>query len=604
MKCYNKILYVFFFLGVYTIAAQTSSDCVGAIPICNNTPVNGAINGFGVDDFNGNTTTGCIERNNNTGVIESNSAWYHFKTEASGELGFNIGFDTLEDWDFALYKTSDCSNLGDPIRCNFFDNAEEVSFAGVGEDPTGNTTNFQYEDWLQVAPGEDYYLLINNFSNNNAGFSIQFSGNIFLTNPNDALDCSIISNLLGAPKAACSSENIVLDATTAGASQYEWFLNNGNGFVILTGETNGSLNTNLYGSGIYRVRIDATIISDVQVVFSSPPLTYPLADDSYCVDLEGYDFFQNNNDALGLGASMQSPEDFIVNYYESMSDAINSINPLPRFYKKTVGAETFFATVASKQNPKCIDAPQEFEIIGIQKPVLNFNSEVYLCEGTTSVVIGETNPNINYSYEWETGELTPTILIDAAGEYILTATNKQGMYSCDISKKITVYISETPVIANVLFDEVHTNSEVIVETAIQGDYEYQLDNGSFQESNMFLNVLPGMHTVTVSDLNGCGDVTETIVVVGYLKFFTPNGDTVNDSWGVIGMLQLEAPIVSIYDSFGKLLKQLNKRSVLWDGTYNGLDMPSADYWFKLSYLDFNGQRKEAKYIKSHFSLKR
>ena len=77
-----------------------------------------------------------------TGAIESNSAWYRFRTAASGRLGFNIWHNSNEDWDFALYRASDCASLGDPIRCNFFDNSDYKSFIGVGEDPTGTQIRY------------------------------------------------------------------------------------------------------------------------------------------------------------------------------------------------------------------------------------------------------------------------------------------------------------------------------------------------------------------------------------------------------------------------------------------------------------------------------
>ena len=178
MRPYYFLFGMLFFLGIQNNFGQISQDCIDAIPICNNTPVNGGTDGFGIDDFNGLDMSGCLEKTLG-GTIESNAAWYHFRTAASGQLGFNIGINAAEDWDFALYKTSVCSSLGDPIRCNFYDNQDQSTFVGVGEDPTGDLANIQFEEWLEVTPGEDYYLLINNFSNSNSGFSIQFSGNIW-----------------------------------------------------------------------------------------------------------------------------------------------------------------------------------------------------------------------------------------------------------------------------------------------------------------------------------------------------------------------------------------------------------------------------------------
>jgi len=105
------ILFIAIFLSVFTeLQAQVSADCTNAIPICNNTPANGGTDGFGIDDFNGASMSGCLEQTI-TDAIESNSAWYRFRTGAAGQLGFNLGIDSSEDWDFALYKASDCGIL-------------------------------------------------------------------------------------------------------------------------------------------------------------------------------------------------------------------------------------------------------------------------------------------------------------------------------------------------------------------------------------------------------------------------------------------------------------------------------------------------------------
>jgi gliding motility-associated-like protein len=106
------------------------------------------------------------------------------------------------------------------------------------------------------------------------------------------------------------------------------------------------------------------------------------------------------------------------------------------------------------------------------------------------------------------------------------------------------------------------------------------------------------------DVLGCGEVSEEIVVVGYLSTFTPNGDVLNETWQVEGLSALNTPIVTIYDRYGKLIKQMNEYDPGWDGSFNGKPLPSTDYWFKLSYLDDDGNRVYAKYLQSHFSLRR
>ena len=317
MRKHFPLIFLLVFIGNY-LNGQVSGDCVSAVPICTNTPINGGAVGFGVDDFNGDTRTGCIESPANQ-TIESNSAWYRFRTGASGQLGFNIGHNSEEDWDFALYLADGCSDLGEPVRCNFFDNRDGSQFIGVGEDPTGVEDSVQYEEFLNVEPNQNYLLFINNFSSSNSGFSIQFTGDIFTTNPDTALDCSIISNLLGSPIAACDNAPVTLDASTPGATSYSWFMDAGNGFQPIVGETNATLDITV--DALYRVQVittSETIVSDVQVAFSFAPTAFAVEDEIFCeTDEETFDLSQKNREALGS----QNPESYMVSYHNSLADA-------------------------------------------------------------------------------------------------------------------------------------------------------------------------------------------------------------------------------------------------------------------------------------------
>ncbi len=598
-----KTLFIWFlFVSLSpTLVAQISPDCINAIPICNNTPVNSGTMGFGVDDFNGAAASGCLEPTI-TGAIESNSAWYRFRTGASGQLGFNIGFDSSEDWDFALYQTDDCNNLGDPVRCNFFDNRDLETFMGVGEDPNGNTDTFLYEEWLDVNPGEDYYLLINNFSNTNSGFSIQFSGEIFVTNPYDALDCSIINNLLGPPLAACEGDPVVLDATTNDVVSYTWYSDTGSGFQVLSGETSPTLNVTT--SALYRVEVIRTtqnnLISDAQVFFSPSPVAQPITDAVSCSGLETFNLEVKNSEVLGN----QDPADFVVSYHEDATDAQLGINALPALYSPAAGTVEIFARITSQENPACFDASQSFELTVVQTPELDIETEVYICESTAGVEIGELSPIGSYDYMWSTGENTSSIFVSEDGAYTLTVTNSSNGVDCSITKTVSVTISLAPRIDQVIVEDLQKNNTVQVLTELDVPYEYQLDNGPIQATNIFGNVAPGLHTVTINDPKGCGSVSTQITVVGFPKFFTPNGDGANDYWHIEGLESLQEPIVHIFNRYGMFIKELDRQSIGWDGTFNGQELPSTDYWFKLSYMDVQGQRVEAAYISNHFALRR
>ena len=601
MKRNLIITAIAYLLGVFLLSAQIASDCSNAIPICNNTPTNGGTQDYGIDDFNGALTSGCLEQTL-SGAIESNSAWYRFRTGASGQLGFNIGFDTSEDWDFALYLANDCNNLGEPVRCNFFDNQNMKAYMGVGEDPTGDTDTFLYEDWLDVEPGQDYYLLINNFSNTNSGFSIQFSGQIFETNPFDALDCSIINNLLGPPIAACDNETIILDATTTDALSYSWYRDTGAGYVLLPTETGPTLNPTI--SAMYRVEVITlsmtNIISDVQVAFSIAPSAFAISDEILCSDIVQFDLGTKDSEVLGA----QDPAQYRVSYHQSQNDADLGINALPVIYSLVPGTEQIYARVTSEDNPRCFDATQNFQLNVLQSPVLNFDDEIFICEDTTGVMIGEMSPQGHLSYSWDSGETTPAISVTLAGDYTLTVTNSQSGVDCVSTRTVSVVVSETPTIAEVIIDDLQEDNRVEIVPGVSGNFQYQLDGGPVQTSNVFEGVSPGTHVVTITDLLGCGSVSETITVVGFPKFFTPNGDGANDYWHIEGISTLDSPVVAVFDRYGKLLAQLDQNSAGWDGTFNGRDLPSTDYWFRLTYTDTQGQRIEAKFLNNHFSLRR
>lgn len=599
LKSISKTLLLFLFCQ--GALAQVAQDCTDAIPICNNTPINGGTNGFGSDDFYGATSSGCLEQTT-TGAIESNSSWYRFRTAEAGQLGFNIGHNSNEDWDFALYRATDCNDLGEPIRCNFFDNSEGASFIGVGEDPTGDLDSVHFEDWVQVQAGEDYYLFINNFSNVNSGFSIQFTGDIWENHPNTALDCSIVSNLLGPPITACEGENIILDATTSGALGYEWYMDTGSGFQLITGQVSSVYSPQV--SGQYRVVVSTpsgSEISDVQVGFNQVPVTGTLEDESVCYDFDTiFDLNAKNSEALGG----MDPQSVMVSYHASQQDAVAGINALDKDYMPIGGAETIFVRTTSLSNPDCYDASQSFILNSIETPVLTFDQQVVICESVGVLEIGETTPDPNYSYEWESGEQTPSILVSEEGEYTLTVSNESNGVVCETVRTVSVTISNLPVISSIDIEDMSVNNTVTINTETSGAYEFSMDGGEFQESNLFTAVAPGVHRVTMRDPHGCGEVQEDIVVVGFMPIFSPNGDVLNETWQIEGLSTLNSPIVTIFDRYGKLIKQMTEFDPGWDGSLNGKPLPSTDYWFKLSYIDEGGNRTYAKYLQSHFSLRR
>jgi gliding motility-associated-like protein len=206
-------------------------------------------------------------------------------------------------------------------------------------------------------------------------------------------------------------------------------------------------------------------------------------------------------------------------------------------------------------------------------------------------------------------ELVIPALILNSGRYFIGITTNMGNIILD---DILITFFGTPVLEEVITLNTNLNTnpdqnniEIIPQDLSgNGSFEYAINRGEFQDSPIFLDVPPGVNTAIINDKNGCG-TTDAIefLVVGYPKFFTPNGDLVNDDWNIKGIETLSNPAVFIFDRYGKLLKQLDAFSS-WDGTYIGRQMPATDYWFRFEYNADESGIVVAKTTQSHFTLKR
>lgn len=234
----------------------------------------------------------------------------------------------------------------------------------------------------------------------------------------------------------------------------------------------------------------------------------------------------------------------------------------------------------------------------------------YLCVSNVSgvpynsVLLECGIPNANFTFVWTLdGDPLPTTtnahLATELGVYEVTVTNT--VSGCTATTSCTVSASSTAVATATVSEDFNQNQTIVVNvTGGSGDYLFQLDHGVPQESNIFPYAHQGEYTITVIDKNGCQDLELTVFALNYPRFFTPNGDGYNDTWGIKGLTDLKAKAF-IFDRFGKLIKYLNAFGEEWDGTYNGEELPSTDYWFLLEYKNKDGLDKE---FKAHFSLKR
>lgn len=391
----------------------------------------------------------------------------------------------------------------------------------------------------------------------------------------------------------CFNEPVVLDATLPNVVSYQWYLNN----VAIPGETNSTLTlnppyTNLQ-NGTYSVdqfyNVNCIPRSNITLEFAEPIAT-DRTEFAECDDVEPQDGIR----AFDLNSLIPNIFPTLPNGYQvGFFNTTTSTTQLPINYTNTTPfQQIIFARVLNTQG--CYqDIPITLNINTFDEFVED--ETVYFCSGTTVEL--DAGPGFT-SYTWNTIPVqnTQTITVSVDDEYVVRLTNAT---NCFKDKTFTVIESDVATINDVIIVELSdNNSATIIATGISA-YEYSIDGINFQESNIFENLSFGEYTVYVRDINRCGIVSREFYIIDYPKFFTPNGDSYNDTWNISNLEKkgLENSKIYIFDRYGKLLKQISPDGFGWDGTFNGKELPSQDFWFILELS--NGET-----VRSHFSLKR
>ncbi|MSP85528.1 MAG: T9SS type B sorting domain-containing protein [Flavobacteriaceae bacterium] len=215
---------------------------------------------------------------------------------------------------------------------------------------------------------------------------------------------------------------------------------------------------------------------------------------------------------------------------------------------------------------------------------LSSNNHSFVWSNSTGVIAGQTRNNYRATLP---------------GAYSLVATNSATGCFASANAIIGTHLSPGIVTATVsnYFSEIQTVSILVSPIGI---YEYKLDFNPYQDSNVFTNLSMGVHDIWVRDKFFCGVKKITFQIIDYPNYFTPNGDTIHDTWNITELKNQPNSYIDIFDRYGKLIRQINPSGQGWDGNYNGNPLPATDYWFTVYYTEQNINHQ----FSSHFSLVR
>ncbi|CEJ69833.1 hypothetical protein BN1195_02136 [Chryseobacterium oranimense G311] len=203
-----------------------------------------------------------------------------------------------------------------------------------------------------------------------------------------------------------------------------------------------------------------------------------------------------------------------------------------------------------------------------------------ICQGDMILLDAGSGPG--YTYEWNTGETTQGITVGVPGEYTVTISN--GV--CSKEFKTLVIQAGIPEIIKVDYND---NGTMVLTTTnpSNGILEYSVDNGfTWQSSNVFSNV-PKNTVISIRV-----KVKDTSCV-GFLEYFTfvmknvitPNGDNVNDIIDFSGVSSYKDFKGLVFDRYGKEVFRAGKTRPYWDGYFQGKRLPTASYWYQVTYQD-------------------
>ena len=457
---------------------------------------------------------------------------------------------------------------------------------------TTHPTNFNGQTTVltaqaDVVPGQTYHikLVIADEGNYRYDSAIFLKGGSF----NFGIDLGV-DRLIATGNPLCPGETLTVDATQVGATGYQWF-QNGN---LISGAINSTYT--IASAGDYTVDIfygttcsppsnTLKIEYAESLVINQDLFTECDAD----ANQDGKTVFNLDNIKNLLFTNL--PAGYVVSFFEIPT----STTALPTNYTNTIpNNQTIYARIMNVQG--CYSDYPVNLVVNTFDTIL-VDETIGLCED--SILTLDAGSGFS-SYEWNTipPQFTQQITVNSGGIYEVTLTNA---LNCSKTKTFTIEASGIATIEDIIINDFQENNSAIIQVAASslGDYEFSLDGVNYQDSNVFSNLNAGEYTVYIQDKKGCGIVFETFYILDYPKYFTPNNDGYNDTWYIKNLEKrnLENSIITVFDRYGKLLKQISGSSEGWNGTFNGNLLPASDYWFEIKLT--NG-----KSVKGHFTLKR
>ena len=374
LQTFNVFIFILFLFSNNFLFAQTPTvqDCLGAIPICAETytEVNSPTgSGNYSNEISGTSQGGicCMSS-------ESNSIWYTFTVNQSGNFGFTLIPNNIsDDYDWALFNITNATcediatdqslqvscNAAGGSSCNGNTGANGGSpydnqGANCGNLPPGQSQGFSAENALvPVQQGNTYVLLISNWTGSQFGYTIDFSA---------ASNIGIIDNI----------DPEITESVTPGDC-------GGNEFEVTFSEYI-QCNT-IAGSNFSIVGPSGTYAGSIAVSSNA------------CIQGGTYD----NTFSVTVDPPMDEPGTYTITLVNDQNQVLDLCDNAS------------------------ITGSISFDVLAPPLTGLQLGPDTILCEGQTLTLNATTNNAL--TYQWFAGPNTATYEISQSGLYTVTVTN-------------------------------------------------------------------------------------------------------------------------------------------------------------------------------------
>jgi len=446
----------------------------------------------------------------------------------------------------------------------------------------GEPNNLFDEDYAHVtAPGVGITGSWNDLSNTGAtsgdyqpkGYIVEYGGMpgdpIIQISTSSTITIPTITSVTAASN--CDSGALTLQATS-NIGTINWYQSATGGTSIGTGTsftTPTLTNTTTYYVDVFPAGCTTGTRTDIVATINNTPVISVTPSNSIC---------ENNSTTITASTTAG-----ILNWFTSATATI-PIATGTNFITPILNQNTTYYVEGN--NNGCLSNRIPTTISVYPLPVVT-NENLILCENKTLTLDAGIS---NVSYLWSTSETTKQITISTPGNYTVTVTTLP--QNCSSTKTVNVIQHNIPQIQEVI---VENNTATIIVNGF-GSFEYSIDGLNYQNSNEFIVNEGGKYMAYVREKYDCGIDFEPFIIISIPKFFTPNNDGDNDNWIIRGLVFYPKAEVKIYDRYGKLLIQLTATKYYWDGTLNGKNLISDDYWYVFK-IDENSPE-----VKGHFAM--